>query len=142
MTWEAGGYPSDYCGGHVRMLGCLWGQLRGCLNVVTGAGESDCCVTGCSCNSGGGCHPLFLCSSVQGLWVLCGSVRCVPVTCNSVYVHKCMSSECLCALLQWPVPAGCLLCDTMTGRVCRCVAGVTGLVQMLTEGQLCATAWG
>lgn len=69
-TWEAGGYPSDYCRGHVRMLGCLLGQLRGCLNVVTGTGESDCCVTGCSCNSGGGCHPLFLCSSVQRLGVV------------------------------------------------------------------------
>lgn len=39
-------------GGHVSMPGCLLGQLRGCLNVVTGTGESDCCVTGCSCNGG------------------------------------------------------------------------------------------
>jgi hypothetical protein len=47
--------------------------LRGCLNVVTGFGEFDCCVTGCPCKWCC-CHPLFHCSSVQGLWVLCNYV--------------------------------------------------------------------
>lgn len=34
------------------MPGCLLGQLRGCLNVVTGTGESACYMTGCTCNGG------------------------------------------------------------------------------------------
>lgn len=46
--WGAGWWPSDYCGGRVSMPACLWGQLRGCLNVVTDTGESNCCVIGCT----------------------------------------------------------------------------------------------
>lgn len=36
--------------------------------------------------------PMFICSSVQGLWALCGSVRCVPVTCNSEALSVCHQS--------------------------------------------------
>lgn len=85
------GCPSDYRGGHVSVPGCLSGQLRGCLNVVTGTRESACCdrmYLEWWC----GCHPLFLCSSVRGLWVVCGSVRCVPVTCNSDALSMCHQS--------------------------------------------------
>lgn len=100
------------------MPGCLLGQLRGCLNVVTGTRESACCMTGCTCNGGVAVTHCFFVALSGG----CGCcVRCCLSHALSM-CHQVSLNSYIGAL-----PAGWLVCDTMAVRVC-CVIGVTGLV--------------
>lgn len=108
------------------MPGCLLGQLRGCLNVVTSAGESACCMTGCTCSGGVAVTHCFFVALSGPTGVVWQGEMC------ACHVHSDALSMCrqgICEQFYHGLTSGCGLCGTMTVRVC-CVIGATGLVQI------------
>lgn len=123
MIWGAGGLLSVY---HVSVPGCLLGWLRGCLNPVTGTGESD----RMSYNHAVAVTHCFFVPLPKD-WALYSSMRCVPVTFNSGILSTCYQNVCE----QFGSGLYLLATCSVTIRVCCCSIVATGWFKHCLQGR-------